>query len=470
MKDFFKAFLSFGAATSIEKIVGFALLPYYTQYFSTEEYGIIDLLQVAVSTLAIFAVLQLETSLQRYYYDYEGKERGTLIFTLLSIVLAGSLLVTSLVVIFSNGISQLLFRDQSYSPLIQIAALQIPLSNLTMLCLVLLRYEKRNLHFLLSIIVKVVCSLLLIYLYLAILDLGVIGSLYAQLISSLFSLVFMMILIRRYLVFDFSIVFLKKSLNYSLPQFPARVGSVLLSYSNRFFMAGILTVSAIGIFSLSLKLASIVQLVYTAFVMAWAPFMFEKRNSNNHKIVFANVLTLAASVVFGLVSIIPLIAGDILKYVISAEFADASKYVGGLCLSFSLLIFKEIVDIGPKYMEKTKYLSFTFFVSFLVNVLSLALFIPVLGISGVVCSLILTNTILLAVSWIISNRLYPISFEYRKFIILAIPSYMISVSTLYIEFEFWIRIAVAVFSIMMYGIFSFYSLKAFRNSLAIDHK
>lgn len=465
MKDFFKAFLSFGLATSIEKIIAFALLPYFTIYFSTEEYGIMDLLQVLISTIAIFAVLHLESALQRYYYEYSDKEKGSFIYTILSVVLFGSLLVSFLVFFFSRNISQILFQSDEYYALVQIAALQIPLNNLSMLCLVMLRFEKRNLHFLLSILIKVITSLLLIYIFLEVFDLGIKGSLYAQIFSSLISLIYMFYLVRRYLVLDFAKILLNKALKYSLPQFPARVGNILLVYSNRFFMVGVLSVSAIGIFSLSLKLASIVQLIYTTFVLAWTPFMFKKRTDSNHKLIFINVLNLASIVIFLLVILVSLLAADILQYFIAEEFLEATKYVGPLCLSFAVMIFREIIDIGPKYMEKTQYLSYTFFFSLLINILSLSFLVSWLGIPGIVLSLILTNTSLLILCWIVSNKLYPVLFEYNKFIMLALPAYFISIVVMYIQLDLWIKMSVGIMSTVLYGYYFKSHIVEFRKSL-----
>src|SRR5690606_29104952 len=116
--------------------------------------------------------------------------------------------------------------------------------------------------------------------------------------------------------------YLARSARYALPQFPARVGSILLSYGNRFFMVGYLTLASIGIYSLSLKLASIIQLVYSAFIMAWAPFMFEYLKKPEHKIVFPKVFRLAASVIFFIVSFISIFSYEIVSLVAAENFKE----------------------------------------------------------------------------------------------------------------------------------------------------
>ena len=85
MREFLKSFFSFGVATSIEKILAFILLPIYTRLFTTTEYGMIDLCQVLMGIVSVFALLQLETSLQRYYYKWEGDDKKIFLFSLLFI-------------------------------------------------------------------------------------------------------------------------------------------------------------------------------------------------------------------------------------------------------------------------------------------------------------------------------------------------------------------------------------------------
>ena len=82
-----------------------------------------------------------------------------------------------------------------------------------------------------------------------------------------------------------------------------------------------------------------------------------------------------------------------------------------MSLYFALTIIKEVIDIGPKYTEKTKYVSYNYFVSLIINVVSMYLFIVFWGIEGVIYSMILTYLMLVVISWIVSNKLYYIPFS-----------------------------------------------------------
>jgi O-antigen/teichoic acid export membrane protein len=127
VKKFLNAFLSFGLATTIEKILGFVIVPIYTNQFSILEYGTIDLLATVVNISLIFGLLQLETAFQRFYYEYSGAGKKSFISTIFFLVILLSLLITVILFLFSKTISYWLFESDINAHLVRLAAVQIPL-------------------------------------------------------------------------------------------------------------------------------------------------------------------------------------------------------------------------------------------------------------------------------------------------------------------------------------------------------
>lgn len=452
MKNFLNAFLSFGLATSIEKILGFILLPIYTRYFDTAVYGVIDMMSTILAIGVVFSLLQLETSLQRYYYRYLNVKRKLMISNTFIIVLVLSLVVSLFICLFSYKLSVLLFETDKYYKLFYIISLQLPLANLSMLGLILLRFEHRNKHFLFVILVKVSLSLIFIYLFVVLSDNKLNGVFYAQVCSLIFSTSLVIYYIKDNFVFRRSSLMRRNLLRYALPQVPARIGSVLLAQANRFFMLGFLTLSSIGLYSVSLKLASAIQIINTAFIMAWNPFMHKLFENKNNKSIFLHVLPLLSGVVFLCVSLITLVSKEIVMLVTTSEYFEAYKYIGGLSLFFALYIIKEVVDIGPKITEKTIYVSYVFFVSVIVNLLALYFLTKHYQLNGVVISMILTNIVLFFGAWFVSNLLYPIKFDLVKFLGLLFPCLVIVLLILFVDVKLIYRAVLSLIVIVFYVI------------------
>lgn len=433
MKDFFKAFLSFGVATSIEKLLGFILLPIYTRYFNTIEYGIIDMIGVIISILIIFGLLQMETSLQRYYYDYTHLRKKLLIANVYLWTFILSLLLTLLLFIFAEEVSNLIFKTAVNSELIKIASIQVILLNLNMLSLVILRFENENFKFLKVIILKVILNLLLGISFVTYFKLGMKGVISAQSIALFITTIYSLYLTKEYLLVNFNAILSQKIFRYALPSFPARIGSVLVVQVNRFFMLSFLSLSAIGLYSVSLKLASSIQIVNTAFVMAWTPLMVRMFNDKNNKVFFSNIFKAISAFVFLIVSIITLFSKEIFQITTSTEFLSGYKYLGGLSLYFALFIIKEVIDIGPRITKKTKYLTINFAVTFIMNLIMLYFFTKYLKLEGVIISMLFTNIVLIVISWYTSNKLYYINFNKLFFLIVFLPVLILTILIMYGE-------------------------------------
>lgn len=452
MKEFLKSFFSFGIATTIEKLLAFILLPVYARLFTTTEYGVIDLCQMVLGLVSIFAVLQLETSVQRYYFDWDGDKKKRFLSTILMVVMLLSVIISTVICLFSNSISLLLFSNTDCSFLILLSALQIPFINFSMIGLLILRYEKKNLLFGIQIFLKVILSLIFVLTFVVFLKWGLKWVFICQLMALVLSSIVLFFNLRKSLLLSFSPGILKTSLRYSLPQFPARMGSVLMVYSNRFFMIGFLTVSMIGLYSFSLKLASTVQVMGTAFMMAWLPFMYQQFKNANHKKIFASAMPLVSGALFLFVSAVSLLSEDIVRIVGSSDYFESYKYIGGLSFYFALVIIKELIDIGPRFTEKTKYISYNYFVALSINVVSMYFFIKYWGLDGVVYSMILTYGVLTVISWIVSNKLYYIPFKKMHTFVLALPAFIITIGIMHFEVHFVVRYILLLFVTVFYAL------------------
>lgn len=452
MKEFIKGFFAFGLATSLQKLVGFIILPIYTKMFSPTEYGIIEMISTISSVAVIFGILQLETSLQRYYYESNSLKKKLLVSNVYGWVILASISVSFILLILSNFLSLKLFNTNEYSYLIKLIAIQIPFSNINILGMILLRFQKLNIKFLYVVITNVSFSLLFVYLLVIQYQLGLPGVFYAQIGALIISSSLVTYYTHDFFVIRFSRIISKKIINYAYPQFPARIGSMLLAQSSRFFMIGFLSLSAIGIYSVSMKLASSIQLINTAFIMAWSPFMHAQFKKQNNKHVFANIFPLVVGMSCLVVCIITLCSNEIVRVIATEEYYDAYKYMGGLSLFFALYIIKEVIDIGPKIKEKTKYLSFNFFISVAVNIISLLILIQYLELKGVVIAMIITNLTLVIVSWIISNKLYYIPFSIFKFISLFLPTLIITLFILFYNINMEYRYILLFICLIYYGI------------------
>ena len=116
IKQVMKDSVLYGIGNVAVKLVGFILIPLYTdaEYFSTADYGLMGLLEVTSQILIAVMGLSLYSGLIRWYWDAEYRDKQktifftTLLFTILTSLCIGSVLwlnVTAGRVFFGRGTS-----------------------------------------------------------------------------------------------------------------------------------------------------------------------------------------------------------------------------------------------------------------------------------------------------------------------------------------------------------------------------
>ena len=84
LKRLVKDSLIYGIGTVSRSLIGFILIPLYTRYLTTEEYGILALALVALASLNILFELGMSKALFRFYFETETEsDRSTVIGTCL---------------------------------------------------------------------------------------------------------------------------------------------------------------------------------------------------------------------------------------------------------------------------------------------------------------------------------------------------------------------------------------------------
>jgi len=415
-KELIKSFLIYGLTSGLSKFVPLLLIPIYTRVFSPADYGTMDVIQSIVLILTIFGTLQLETSIQRYYYEFNEKLRKKMIATVLIAVSVLSILLCIITFLFATLLSEILFSTEIYKTEILVASFIIPFLNISTVNFIVLRYLKKPFLFgfltFLQVVITALATVLLVLYY----KLGISSVFWGQLAGFFLITVIQFYFIRNHIIICWSPKLLKKMLSFALPQFPARIGSTSNAYINRFFMIGMLSATSIGLFSVALKFASIMQLVLSAFLMSWIPFMYENLKKNNHKTIFKNIFNIVIYLSGAFIILISLFSKEILVLFTTKKFFEAYYLLPGLIFYYGLFIVKGVVDIGPMISKRMIYSSYSYFISSVINIFLIYLFVKFFGLKGVVYALIFTNIFLVILCWYYSEKLYPIFFSKRIFL------------------------------------------------------
>jgi O-antigen/teichoic acid export membrane protein len=239
--DEIKKLLKHGSVYSLgnilNKAVGFLLIPFYTHYLTTTDYGTLELLDLSVSLIGLLLNVWMNASLIRHYYEYEDtKDRNQVIGTAMIATSSAALLVSAAGFLNARWISSLILKSPDYYLFVRVIAFNLFFTCLNSVSFSYLRARQKSSLIVIMNSVSLAMSLGLNIYFLAVLKTGVIGVLYSSLISNAIVTTVLTIATIRQAGLSFGWAKLKPMAAFGLPLILTSFSAFELNFADRFFL------------------------------------------------------------------------------------------------------------------------------------------------------------------------------------------------------------------------------------------
>ncbi len=266
----------YGIGGALSQAAGLITLPIMTRVLSSQEYGSIEVITATTGYFSLLIGLNTMSGLYRFFYDGNTTEqdRKGLVSTTMIFVLLTGLAVALLSIFLSPLFAQNLFADSSYTGVIRLAfGALVPVAVYTY-ALGLLRIQNKALPYIIIALIVSALYMGCVILFIAGFRVGIPGYYYAQIISNTVGAALALFFSRRYLAFQFSLVWFKKLARYSFPLIPGTLFGWSLSANNRIFLNASTNEIEVAYYGLANKATIVITLATQAFCNAWEPTMY----------------------------------------------------------------------------------------------------------------------------------------------------------------------------------------------------
>lgn len=421
LKRLSKDTLFYGLGSTLQKFIGFLLFPIYTRVLTTEDMGTQDLVLTAFSVIFSLSLLGLDNGAARSFYDADtAAEKQTVLSSWLWFGLAVVVPLSALLFVFAEPVSRLLFGSVAISPSFRLVVATLPFSMVARVALLALRLTFQSSKF--SIVATaggLFQALLAIYLV-AVLRLGVTGVFWAYLLGNVVQMVIGLVLARAQLGLRFSGSWLRAMLGFGLPTVPASMSLWILNSSNRYFMARLTTLGEIGLFSVAVRISTILTFVISAFLIAWPPFAFSLlKDRDLAKHTYARTLTLFLLASLTVAVVIGVWAREAILIFATPAYERAAPLVAWLCLSAILWGAADIVGIGFSIAKKSYHITVSTVLGAAVNIGVNAWLIPIWGLRGAIVASLVGNLAIFAYSYFMGQRYFHVNYPIGRILALV---------------------------------------------------
>ena len=415
--NFTKNFIIYGIGTILAKASSIIFVPIFTRYFAPDIFGAYDLILSIFILIYLLSIIQFDSALSRFYYDEKKLNNEiNLVNTVGSVVIFISVLISIILIIFAENISILLFNTSDYYLSIVFASLSVPFYSLHAIFSTLLRFQEKALKFvsvnMIQVFLMLFASIFLVFFN----GFGIEGLFLGISLSYIASTIIFLLFFFRYFSFKIDFSLTKKLLKFSLPMLPSSIISWINNYASRLIIIAYLSLSDNGIYAASFKLCAVFLMFDTALRMTWGPFFWKNLNKKGNIQKLRDIYLVICSFTFTLLYIFIIFSPEIFKLFTPNEYWDGIILLGFLSLSNVIFSLINIVGMGPDIVKKTYLISVFNTIAFIINILILFIFIESNGLIVVPIALLITNSTLLILLWVTSEKLYYIGYSYKIFI------------------------------------------------------
>lgn len=403
--------------------IGFIFIPLFMSNLSVSDYGAFSVLQLCGTIFSAVCYFGITSAFTRSYFDYQKEsEKVKCLSTAFVLVNVGGITQVILGSIFSKFLSEFLFGSDRYYALIIASLASAAFVFLNFFFLTYFRLANRPRIFLILSAFSAILNTTLTYIFLVVFDKGVYGVIYGGLISQCITYVILFVTVfPGFNAFLFDHKQAKIMLRYGFQIVLSSAAGLSIIWSDQFFINHFLTLHEVGIYSLSVKLAGIISFIFvTPFFQVVNPIILDSLKLKNTKMLCQYYYD--KYLYIGLASIVCTYYFSYIYFSFfdGSEYAAALNYLPWLLLSLFLHGSINILSIGFSITRNMRPQSKVYIFIALLNIILNSILIPWLGVFGAVLSTILSYSILSAVLYKVSAKLYNIDYSHYNLIPCAV--------------------------------------------------
>lgn len=357
------------------QLISFLLLPLYTSYLLTEEYGFVDLVTTYVTLIVPIITMELEMSVFRYLVDCRKDEKEKKkIFSNNFIILLASL---ALFIVLYLVVTCFWKFDYCYLILFDIIICTFSGNFLQ-----ITRGVGRTLDYAISCIITGVTTILLNILLIVVFKLGAFGMITSMALANGLGAVYLFIRLKMWQYIDFKKKdkkLIKEMYKYSIPLVPNGISWWIVNVSDRSIITAVLGTAANGIYAVSNKFPTILSSLLGIFNLSWSESAALHVNSPDRDQFFSEVSNTVTKLFtclgVGMISCMPFV----FPILINKNYNDAYNYIPILILGS---VFNVIICLySALYIAKkmTKQVATTSIIGAIINIIINVVLIKYLG-------------------------------------------------------------------------------------------
>lgn len=399
------------------RFLGFLLLPLYTHYLSTSDFGYYDIVITTISIIIPLITLQINDAMYRYLLDTENEAEARKIITgAFAVTIAGLAVFCTLFAILIS------FMHIRFSYPILVYLITLVLSGMWQQ---VARGLRKNVVYSISGVLFTAVTLVSNIVLIIFMGMKLEALFYSNIAASVIAVAYIELNIHVLGKLDFKHSMLKlvsKLAAYSAPLLPNALNWWIISTCNRYIINYNLGTAANGIFAVSTKFPSLLMAFNSVFYLAWQESAIEEYKSKDKDEFYTRMFNFYMKFQFCTMLVLLPVTRWGMMLMVDKAFIEAWRYVPFLYAGTVFMAFSTFYGTGYLSSKDTKGAFTTSISGAGANILLNLVLTPLMGIQAASIS----NMLAFAGMWVFrifqTRKYFKIKVDLRSMFSLMIIS------------------------------------------------
>ena len=403
----------YGLGGIVSRVLAVFLLPLYTRYLDTDDFGAVGLVVALGAVLVTIFRLGISSAFFRFYFDSKDPAHRLLVVRTSFWFTIGSATVALVAgAVLAEPVADLLGLDDANlvrAGFVGIWA-QMNYEQLT----ALFRVEERSTAFVLASLANVLLTIAATVLLVVVWEQGALGVIVGNFTGTLLVYLGLLGVHRAQLGLQFSRPLLREMNRFGIPLVPAALALIVVNFSDRFFLVHLADLEEVGLYEIGVRVASAMVLLLTAFRTAWPAFAYSIEDDAEAKRTYAYVLTYLVTIAAWLALALGLLAPWLVRLLTTPQYQEGERVVAPLAFAGMAYAAYIVMAIGVGRAKRTQLNWAITGLAAVVNVALNLVLIPEYGMMGAAAATVVAYAVMFAAMTWYAQRVFPTPYQWRR--------------------------------------------------------
>ena len=443
----------------VSSLLPLLTLPIFTRILTVEEYGVLALAQIYAIVVTGVANFGMTVSFDRNYFQHRESrlETAQLLYSIVCFVCINFIFLMFITYLYGGTIARHLVGTAEYKSFLFLVCCAHFCGNVSYYYFTFLRNSERAQRFSVSTIAGSLINTLLALFFVAYMQIGIVGIVYAQLWSGVLVCMYLAYQFGRAHPFSVDAKIFLEALRIAYPLTPRVFFSVIDKQFDKYMIGFLASLGEVGIYSIGQKISYIIFTFMTAIENVFSPQVYQMMfdfDDKQARLAIGKYITPYIYISILTALLIALFSEEIVFLLAPPAYYAASDIVSVLALFYGFLFWGKVNSLQLIYKRKTYVTSILTLLSIGLNIALNIPFISEWGAVGAAWATVLAGIISGMITFCVAQSVYKIEWRYPHVALIFGTFFVASISLIVLknmEVEYVICLGAKIVAVCVYG-------------------